>query len=134
MSLPLVVSRLRDRSVIWIWVVVSAAALDLLLRLSHSFRLREIAVSEAALLGIASLVLYLLWKRSPGTGLRSRTQIGALLFLALGAERAAMFAAGVRLTRANFLTLASAVVLAVSLFVWRRLERQRSSQQSVGTR
>lgn len=105
----------------WPALIAVITAVELVIRFALSFNLRRVLVVEALLFFAAALCVRDLINRPPHlSGWRRTIQWSLVWAFALAALRAAIWAAGQTVMRANLATLVTAVVVLIWSRKWRR--------------
>jgi|GEM_PF-580075 len=96
----------------WLWgaILLAVGIVDGAVRLATGWSMVWVVRAEAALLLAASVGLLVLHRRRPAQGRGRMVQLGLAASLALGGSRAAMWALGIPVHRANFVIAITAVI------------------------
>ena len=116
---------------LWKWIVLLAviAAVEVIVRFAVPFHLQRVLVTEAVAFLTASLVGSLLASRSVQTGWRLGLQWILTAGFLLGALRAALWAGGMQVVRANQI-IAGLAVLALVIWFARSRASRRNARRS----
>lgn len=110
----------------WATLFAAIALVEVLVRFAFPFSLRRVLVVEAVLFVDAALVILCFIQRPPvSSGWRRRLQWALVLAFALGSIRAAIWATGQPVMRANLAIL----LLAIVVLIGSGIRRGRRSRQ-----
>ena len=113
-------------SVAWATLFGVIVAAEVLVRFAIPFNLTRVLVVEALLFFAAASVIIILIQRPPfALGWRRRLQWILFWFFILGGMRAAIWALGQPVMRANMAILLLGVVALIGYLIWRRRHREQ---------
>jgi hypothetical protein len=111
----------------WVTPFSLIAALDLFVRFALPFSLGRVLIVEAGLFLGAALVTRALIAQPPlRSGWRRVVQLSLMWAFGLAALRAAIWAAGQPVMRANLATFVAAILLLIGSRLWRRQSKSSS--------